>query len=149
MSLHKEKLEGFRKQLQARRDALTRDIRKKSSELTRDDANFADAVDQASAETDRQLIAQMKNREEQVLVQINQALRRLDDGVFGDCQECGESISEARLQAFPFTTLCIDCKAELESKRNDSHRGHSDDPAHRRRSGTCRNHGYRTGDGAT
>ena len=116
MSLHKEKLEGFRKQLVERREAIRRDIKKKSAELTGDDVAYADSVDQAAADSEKQLLAQMKNREELVLVQINQALRRMDEGSFGECQHCGESISEARLQAFPFTTLCIDCKAELESE---------------------------------
>ena len=58
------------------------------------------------------------SREREILFQIDAALRRIDEGSFGDCAQCGESIIEARIQAFPFTTLCIDCKAELESEEH-------------------------------
>jgi DnaK suppressor protein len=81
-----------------------------------DEVTYTDAVDQASAETDKSLNLHMKNRERNALWQINEALKRLDRGAFGECERCGESISEGRIEAFPFTTLCIDCKAELESE---------------------------------
>ena len=117
MTLSKEKLEVFRKQLLTRRDALAKNLRQKNQELLiEEEDTFADSVDQASADADKNLAVQMKNREQGVLAQIDEALRRLEAGTFGECDRCGESISEARLQAFPFTTLCIDCKAELESE---------------------------------
>ena len=47
--------------------------------------------------------------------QIESALRRIDDGSYGDCLQCGEGISDARLQAQPWACLCIDCQSALES----------------------------------
>jgi DnaK suppressor protein len=88
-------------------------------DLVNDEPYFTDAVDQAAAETDKNLSLQMKNRERNILWQIDEALRRIETGNFGECQQCGESIAEARIRAFPFTTLCIDCKAELESEQNN------------------------------
>jgi DnaK suppressor protein len=82
-----------------------------------EEINFTDAVDQASQDTDRGIAVQIQNRERMILAQIDEALRRIEAGVFGSCESCGEDISEARLRAQPSTTLCIDCKAEIESQR--------------------------------
>jgi DnaK suppressor protein len=118
MSLRKEKVEVYRKQLVARREALAEDLRLTTAQLINDESVYTDAVDQAAAETDKSFTLQMKNRERDVLWQIDEAIKRLDDGSFGECERCGESISEGRIEAFPFTTLCIDCKAELESEEH-------------------------------
>jgi len=45
---------------------------------------------------------------------IKEALGRIDDGSYGKCEECGENIGRARLEARPVTTLCIDCKSMQE-----------------------------------
>lgn len=79
---------------------------------------FADSLDQAAMDTDRTLTVQIKNREREILAQIDLALRRIELGTFGRCVRCAETISEARMNANPATTLCIDCQAELESERN-------------------------------
>lgn len=105
-------------QLVARREALAEDLRQATVQLINDESVYTDSVDQAAAETDKTLTLQMKNRDRNVLWQIDEALKRLNDGSFGDCERCGESISEGRIEAFPFTTLCIDCKAELESEEH-------------------------------
>lgn len=116
MGLRKEKLESFRKLLLSRRDAVAAQIRQATHDLVENDEAHADSVDQAAADTDRALAMQMKNRDQGLLFQIDEALRRVDSGNFGECERCGEDIAEARIKAFPFTTLCIDCKAELESE---------------------------------
>lgn len=118
MALRKEKIELYRKQLVTRRDALAEDLRLATAQLINDEVVYTDSVDQAAAETDKSFILQMKNRERDVLWQIDEAIKRLDDGSFGECERCGEAISEGRIEAFPFTTLCIDCKAELESEEH-------------------------------
>jgi DnaK suppressor protein len=118
MPLRKEKVEGYRRLLVARREVLAEDLRQATVELINDESVYTDAVDQAAADTDKNFTLQMKNRERNVLWQIDEALKRLDEGSFGECEKCGESISEGRIDAFPFTTLCIDCKAELESEEH-------------------------------
>lgn len=116
MALRKEKIEGFRRDLFARREQMASDLRKATAEFISDDAMYTDVIDQASADTDKTFAMQMKNRERDTLWQIDSALKRIEEGNFGDCERCDEPISEARIRAFPFTTLCIDCKAELESE---------------------------------
>ena len=51
-----------------------------------------------------------------ILREVDEALRRIENGTFGECERCGDDISEPRLKANPSTTLCIGCKAELESE---------------------------------
>lgn len=122
MALRKEKLAKLRKQLQARREEMAAALRRATAEFIKEEETFSDSVDQASADVDRSFALQMKNRERNILWQIDEALQRMDDGNFGECERCEESIAEARLKAFPFTTLCIDCKAELESENRVSGR---------------------------
>jgi DnaK suppressor protein len=116
MALRKEKLETFRGLLFSRREELAATLRDATADFINDDSVFADSIDQAAADADRSLLAQMKNRDHGILVQIDEALRRIDSGSFGECEQCGEAIAEGRIKAFPFTTLCIDCKSELESE---------------------------------
>jgi len=59
----------------------------------------------------------LANRQQASLLQqqVESALRRIDDGHFGECLECGEAIKDARLQAQPWAMLCIECQSLLES----------------------------------
>ncbi len=118
MALRKEKVETYRKTLVTRRDALAEDLRQATAQLINDESVYTDAVDQAAADTDKNFTLQMKNRDRDILWQIDEAIKRLDEGSFGECERCGDAISEGRIEAFPFTTLCIDCKAELESEEH-------------------------------
>src|SRR5690242_6906949 len=118
MTLRKEKLAKFRKELIDKRDALAEDLRLATSELINDEAVYTDSVDQASADIDKNFTLQMKNRERDLLWQIDEALKRISEGSYGTCDRCSELISEGRIEVFPFTTLCIDCKAELESEEH-------------------------------
>jgi DnaK suppressor protein len=118
MALQKEKVETYRRLLVTRRDALAEDLRIATAQLINDESVYTDAVDQAAAETDKNFTLQLKNRERNVLWQIDEAIKRLDGGSFGECERCEEAISEGRIEAFPFTTLCVECKAELESEEH-------------------------------
>lgn len=112
----KEKLESFRNQLLLQRSAITSKLSQATQELLNEQTAFTDSVDQASADTDRTLTLQMKDRERDMVAQIDSALAKLEDGTYGICESCDEEIATARMKAFPLTTLCIDCKAELESE---------------------------------
>ena len=54
--------------------------------------------------------------ESETLRQIDEAIQRLDDGTYGICGDCDEAISEARLKALPFATVCRDCQAQREDE---------------------------------
>ena len=57
-------------------------------------------------------LIQMKS---ETLNKINEALRRLDEGTYGNCFECGDGIAEARLRALPFAVRCKDCEEARET----------------------------------
>ncbi len=73
-----------------------------------------DEVDQANADIEQSMRMQLKNRETFTLKKINEAIKRIEDGTYGECESCGEHIELRRLQARPTTTLCIACKEEEE-----------------------------------
>jgi DnaK suppressor protein len=68
------------------------------------------AVDTANDEISSQL-AELESRE---LEQIEHALKRIEKGAYGRCELCGEKIAEARLNALPYTSTCIECQREAE-----------------------------------
>jgi DnaK suppressor protein len=117
MALRKERLESIRKQLLSRRQALATELTRATADFIDDEPSFSDSIDQAAADTDKTLAVHIANRDRNVLSEIDVALRRLEEGSFGECESCGESISDARMKAYPSTTLCIDCKTELESEQ--------------------------------
>ena len=117
MSLSKAKLENYRQELLTRRQRLATDLQAVTANMIDDDEMFADSVDQAAADTDRTVTVQMQNRDRGVLKSLDDALRRIDAGQFGECQNCSEEIGEARIRANPAATLCIDCKSELEDEQ--------------------------------
>lgn len=77
---------------------------------------FPDLGDQATAESDRNFMLRLRGREQRLLNKIEEAMERIDNGVFGVCDSCGEEISLERLRARPVATLCIDCKEEQEEE---------------------------------
>ncbi len=118
MAVRKEKIEAIRNYLIERRDALRVEVRQATEGFINDDVTFSDSVDQASADTDRTVAVQVQNREREGIKEIEGALKRIEQGSFGICESCDDEISDARMKAYPETTLCIVCKAELESERN-------------------------------
>lgn len=74
-----------------------------------------DEVDRANFDTDRELALALSRSERDMLLQIEEALERIDQGKFGDCVACTKPIGEQRLQAIPWARYCIECQ-ELEEK---------------------------------
>ncbi len=76
--------------------------------------NFPDPYDRASLETERGYDLIIRERERRLIHEMQEALRRIEEGTFGICRMCGRPISEKRLAARPAATLCLDCKAGEE-----------------------------------
>lgn len=81
-----------------------------------------DLYDLASFETERVCQYTLKDRERRSVVELVDAIKRIEDGSYGVCESCGASISERRLKAAPGATLCIDCKA-VEEKQEKIEQG--------------------------
>lgn len=112
--MKKAKLEEFRQLLQEQMDQLLIDADKTVSEMTDEKTNFPDPTDRASLESDRNFELRIRDRERKLISKIREALDRIEAGEFGECEDCGDIIGEARLKARPVTTLCIECKTEQE-----------------------------------
>jgi DnaK suppressor protein len=81
----------------------------------------ADSVDQHPADDASELFEREKNLTvrqtlEVSLREVNEALRKFEDGTYGTCADCGKPISERRLRALPEATHCIECQSKLERK---------------------------------
>jgi RNA polymerase-binding transcription factor len=81
--------------------------------------NALDFGDLASQETDRNLLLRIRDRERKLLAKVEEALKRIDMGTFGICEDCGGEIGVKRLQARPVATLCIECKTLQEKREHE------------------------------
>lgn len=75
---------------------------------------IADMYDLADDERERQFSILLCDRDREKLLQIDEALERIEDGSYGICEECGCKISEKRLQVMPFARYCVPCKNNIE-----------------------------------
>ena len=108
------RLDFFRKLLHERKAALLREAGVNIDRLIEDREPYADSVDIASEETDREFSLRLHDRERRLVHKIDEAIGRVEDGSYGVCEACGEDIDERRLMARPVATHCIDCKTEAE-----------------------------------
>lgn len=110
-----DQLDMFRRILLAQRDHLLEDADKTVTRMGDTNETFADPTDRATWESDSTRDLRIRDRERKLMDKIDAALLRIEDGTFGECEECGETISIGRLKARPVTTLCIECKAKQEA----------------------------------
>jgi len=97
-------------------------IRQESSVHKRESG---DIYDISSNERERELALTLGDRDRKKLSEIDLALERINEGSYGECEECGEPVAEKRLEVLPFTRVCVDCQSKLE--RDLRIRGASDD----------------------
>lgn len=74
-----------------------------------------DMADQASGNNEVHIALKLKQTDAKILTAIEEALQRIDKGTYGVCRDCGNPIAEARLQAIPWTRVCITCKEKQQS----------------------------------
>jgi DnaK suppressor protein len=94
-----------------------------------------DTYDLASEERDREISFILTDREREKLQAIQEALGRVDEGSYGICENCEGEIAPARLEALPFTRLCVSCQAEREKEAKAARR-YEDERAYRKLSTT-------------
>ena len=108
----------LRKMLEERRRELLNAVQGKIRDVRAEGGKDRDVLDQGeSSEVDIQediefALIQMKS---ETLTKVDAALRRLEEGSYGDCFECGDEIAEARLRALPFAVRCKDCEEAREN----------------------------------
>ena len=106
----------FRAKLNAWKNEILREARETLGNLQEDSANHPDIADRASSETDRAIELRARDRQRKLISKIDAALRRLDEGTYGFCEETGEPISLKRLDARPIATLSIEAQERHERR---------------------------------
>lgn len=115
MALNKSQIEDFRLVLQEKRNRLLHEARRTlDHEMVIDSDERMDEVDQASSEYMQAFSFRLRGRERFLMDKIEHALRKIDEGTYGVCEECEDPISLKRLQARPEAQLCIQCKEAQE-----------------------------------
>ncbi|MBX3211963.1 MAG: TraR/DksA C4-type zinc finger protein [Labilithrix sp.] len=113
--MNKVQLKKFKTLLTEKRDEIVKKAKQTLEEdMTLDSNDLPDEMDLASSEYLQSFTFRLRGREKVFLDKIEKALRKIEDGSFGVCEECGEEISVKRLEARPETTLCIRCKEDQE-----------------------------------
>jgi len=105
----------FREMLVIQMITLQNAVGKTISGMKTDTGKCADSLDMAAVEFDRQLELSICGRERGKIQEIRETLQRIDRGLFGVCDCCGEAISEKRLLARPTSRLCRDCQQRQET----------------------------------
>jgi len=114
--LNKRERESLRHALVEARERLSGQITSlKNESLTRNDE--VNVEEDGTDAFDRQFALTLASTENEAIFEIDDALRRLDAGEYGKCEECSGGIERARLKAIPFVRTCIRCQSEIEKKR--------------------------------
>lgn len=113
--MDRENLEYFREHLTAELDLLLYRADLTVNALLNDETSAPDPLDRASFEIHHSTLLRIRDRESKLIPKIQDALKRLNEGTFGICDQCDGEIGLARLKARPVATLCIRCKIQMES----------------------------------
>ncbi len=113
--MKKRDINRFQKILELQRNELLGNAQKTlSGDIHLDPDDFPDEIDAASSEMNLAFQGRLRERERGLIGKIEQALLKIKDGVYGECESCGEQIGLKRIEARPVAELCIDCKGEQE-----------------------------------
>jgi DnaK suppressor protein len=119
--MNERQLEYFKNKLQNWKDEILRESGETLKHLQAETENHPDLADRASSETDRSLELRTRDRQRKLIAKIDEAMRRIDDGSYGYCEETGEPIGVARLDARPIATLSLEAQ-ERHERRERVHR---------------------------
>ena len=121
--MNERQREYFKRKLIAWKEEILEESRETLASLQSDNENHPDIADRASSETDRSIELRSRDRQRKLISKIDSALARIDEGVYGFCEETGEPISLKRLDARPIATLSI----EAQERHERLERTHRDD----------------------
>ncbi len=114
--MKKDQLKKFKKIFETQKKGILFNDRIVREDFSVNTDDRFDEIDQASTDIEQSMRMRLCNREVFLVKRIEEALARIDEGTFGDCDECGEGIELRRLEARPIATLCISCKEDQERR---------------------------------
>ena len=109
-----EQIDHFKKILIDWKNLLMKEADKTVEHMKNDSTKLADPNDAATQEEEFRLELRTRDRERKLIIKIDQALQRVDDGAYGYCEDTGEPIGIKRLEARPIATLCIEAQERHE-----------------------------------
>ena len=121
--MSKNQIEYFRNKLLDWKKSILSESKDTIKGMKEETRNIPDVADRASEETDRALELRTRDRQRKLISKIDAALRRIDEGSYGYCEESGEPISLKRLDARPIATLSVEAQERHERRERD----HRDD----------------------
>jgi DnaK suppressor protein len=111
----------FRKKLERWKEEILRESRETLENLQEESQNHPDMADRASSESDRALELRTRDRQRKLISKIDAAIKRIEDGTYGYCEETGDPIGIARLDARPIATLSLEAQ-EMHERREKVYR---------------------------
>ncbi len=109
-----ERFAQVHKMLIEQKQQILQKIRAKKGEQDKQGGDF---IDIATDSLEHELNYIFEEREREKLQSIDESLKRIQEGTYGECDDCGEDIDVERLLALPFTRLCLDCKSKQERQK--------------------------------
>ena len=106
----------FRAKLLRWKEEILQESKETLEHLQDENQNHPDIVDRASSETDRAIELRARDRQRKLISKIDAALKRIEDGSYGYCEETGEPISLKRLDARPIATLSVEAQERHERR---------------------------------
>jgi len=119
--MNERQREYFRRKLIDWKEEILAEAKITIANLQNETVSEPDLADRATSETDRALELRNRDRQRKLVAKIDEALRRIDDGTYGYCEETGEPISLSRLEARPIATLSLEAQ-ERHERRERVHR---------------------------
>lgn len=112
--MNERQLAFFRKLLVDWKNELLAESRGTIENMQEENRNVPDIADLAMEESDRTILLRTRDRQRKLVGKINEALKRIDDGEYGYCEDTGRPISLKRLIARPIATLCLEAQEKHE-----------------------------------
>jgi DnaK suppressor protein len=113
---HNQRYESLKQMLEERRQEIVDKLRTIREAMPDQRLDVQDAEEQAVTDFAKDMEFALVQMKADTLSRIDEAMRRLEAGTYGECAECGTEIADARLKALPFAVLCRDCQEREEMR---------------------------------
>lgn len=113
--MDQQRLEYFRNLLLEQRRQATEGVETERAAGLAGDDGVEDIGDQSESDLERSTAFELASRDSQLIEDIDEALRRIDEGTYGQCRRCGKPIDEERLKAIPTAKYDAACQAAIEA----------------------------------
>ncbi len=113
----RKEAETIKKKLLEQRETISRTVEAKKN-LDLNEPEVGDSIDQATQSLDKEILFELSDNERLMLEDIEAALRKIDHGIYGLCEQCQKPIASKRLNALPSARYCLVCQAGAEKRRS-------------------------------